>query len=345
MPPSPSDMIGKVPPAILQSIVHVDVELDLLGSMIFVPPCPCPVHFGKSLPKATLTAERKAKKEAKTKLAEEKKVATAACKAAALTKKKEKQEKCIFIALLRAETAASKVATIRGQLDEIEAATASDKANPQKKIKGSSGTTASISSSNTAPDLSSTRKPMSTKKRVNVQSPCRALFQHITVLSSDELVYMSLASGGLDSLSSASVNLDEGSDSPPAAAVLRHPSAGRGSIAQGGGGRHCSSPGRGHFWANRPRGGLGDDAIMGQVRTDMQVHTDTQVRTYTQGKGDDGALDQEERDILDGIWPGVSDSSLLTCFIACHFAGDVEAYIPFSRWADSCTLADPSVAV
>jgi hypothetical protein len=69
---------------------------------------------------------------------------------------------------------------------------------------------------------------------------------------------------------------------------------------------------------------------MGQVRTDTQVHTDMQVHTYIQEKGDDGALDQEEWDILDGIWLGVSDSSLLTRFIACHFAGDVEAYVPFS---------------
>jgi hypothetical protein len=87
MPPSPSDMIGEVPPAVLQSVIYGDVKLDLLGNMIFAPPCPCPVHFGKSLPKATLTAERKAEKEAKTKLAEEKKVATAARKATALAKK------------------------------------------------------------------------------------------------------------------------------------------------------------------------------------------------------------------------------------------------------------------
>jgi hypothetical protein len=252
MPPSPSDMIGEVPPAVLQSVVHEYVELNLLGNMIFMPPGPCSVRFEKSLPKATLNAERKAEKEAKTKLAEEKKATTAACKAAALAKKQEKQEKCISITLLRAETAASKAATLQGQLDKIEAAAASDKAKPQKKIKGSSGTTTSITSSNTAPDLSCTRKPMSAKKRVNVQSPCCASFQHITVLSSDESVDMSLASGGLDSPSSASANSDEGSDSPPAAAVLCHPSAGRGSIAQGQGGCHYSSPVRGRFWANRP---------------------------------------------------------------------------------------------
>jgi hypothetical protein len=252
MPPSPSDMIGEVPPAILQSVVHRDVELNLLGNMIFAPPGSCLICFGKSLSKATLTTEQKAEKKAKTKLAEEKKAATAACKAAALAKKQEKQEKHISVALLCAKTAASKAATLQGQLDEIEAAAASNKANPQKKTKGSSGTTTSISSSNTAPDLSPTWKPMSAKKRVNIQSPHRALFQHIPVLSSDELVDMSLASGGSDSSSLASANLDKGSDSPPAAAILCHPSAGRRSIAQGQGGCHYSSPVQGCFWANRP---------------------------------------------------------------------------------------------
>jgi hypothetical protein len=77
---------------------------------------------------------------------------------------------------------------------------------------------------------------MSTKKRVNVQSPCHTSFQHITVLSSDESVDMSLASRGLDSLILSSANSDKGSDSPLAAPVLHHPSAGRGSIAQGWGG-------------------------------------------------------------------------------------------------------------
>ncbi len=37
---------------------------------------------------------------------------------------------------------------------------------------------------------------------------------------------------------------------------------------------------------------------------------------------------REEEAILSGIWPGVSDTSLLTRFIACHFDGDPEAYVP-----------------
>jgi hypothetical protein len=140
---------------------------------------------------------------------------------------------------------------------------------------------------------------------------------------------MSLTSVGSESSSSASAKSDEGSDSPPAAAVLRHPSAGRGTIAQGRGGRHCSTPGRGCFWANHPWVGL--SGILG----DTPAPVGTQVRPVMQRRGDYGALDHEERDILDDIWPGVSDSSLLTRFISCHFAGDVEAYVPFSWWADS----------
>ncbi len=39
---------------------------------------------------------------------------------------------------------------------------------------------------------------------------------------------------------------------------------------------------------------------------------------------------REEELILSGVWPGVSDTPLLTCFILCHFDEDPEAYIPFS---------------
>ncbi len=54
---------------------------------------------------------------------------------------------------------------------------------------------------------------------------------------------------------------------------------------------------------------------------------------------------REEEVILSGIWPGVSDISLLTSFISCHFDGNPEAYIPFSCWADSCFQEDPDVKI
>ncbi len=54
---------------------------------------------------------------------------------------------------------------------------------------------------------------------------------------------------------------------------------------------------------------------------------------------------REEEANLSGIWPGVSDTSLLIRFISCHFDGDPEAYIPFSRWADSCFQEDTDVKI
>jgi hypothetical protein len=54
---------------------------------------------------------------------------------------------------------------------------------------------------------------------------------------------------------------------------------------------------------------------------------------------------REEEAILSGIWPGVSDTSLLTHFISCHFDRDPEAYVLFSRWANSRFQEDPDVEI
>ncbi len=54
---------------------------------------------------------------------------------------------------------------------------------------------------------------------------------------------------------------------------------------------------------------------------------------------------REEEAILSGIWMGVSDTSLLTRFISCHFDGDPEAYVPFSCWADFRFQEDPDVKI
>ncbi len=54
---------------------------------------------------------------------------------------------------------------------------------------------------------------------------------------------------------------------------------------------------------------------------------------------------REEESILSGFWPGVSNTSVLTRFISCHFDGDPEANVPFSHWADSCFQEDPDVEI
>jgi hypothetical protein len=54
---------------------------------------------------------------------------------------------------------------------------------------------------------------------------------------------------------------------------------------------------------------------------------------------------REEEAILSGIWPGMSDTPLLTRFISCHFDWDPEACIPFSCWANSRFQEDPDVEI
>jgi hypothetical protein len=68
------------------------------------------------------------------------------------------------------------------------------------------------------------------------------------------------------------------------------------------------------------------------------------IRGSRKGNGGDKTWDWEETDIVNGIWPGVLDSSLLTRFIAYHFSGNAEAYA-FSCWANSRAQEDPNVAV
>jgi hypothetical protein len=49
-------------------------------------------------------------------------------------------------------------------------------------------------------------------------------------------------------------------------------------------------------------------------------------------------IDQDKKDILEGIWPGSHNVHLLTHFARCHFAGDWTAYLLFPRWAKARSL-------
>jgi hypothetical protein len=53
-------------------------------------------------------------------------------------------------------------------------------------------------------------------------------------------------------------------------------------------------------------------------------------------------MEGNEASILNGIWPGSHNITLLTRFVACHFAGDWNSYLPFTHWADSQLLENPS---
>jgi hypothetical protein len=42
-------------------------------------------------------------------------------------------------------------------------------------------------------------------------------------------------------------------------------------------------------------------------------------------------MEKDEVSILDGIWPGSHNITFLTHFVACHFTGDWNIYLPFAH--------------
>jgi hypothetical protein len=56
-------------------------------------------------------------------------------------------------------------------------------------------------------------------------------------------------------------------------------------------------------------------------------------------------MERNKASILDGIWLGSHDITLLTCFVACHFAGYWTSYLPFATWADTQSLENPSSTI
>jgi hypothetical protein len=54
---------------------------------------------------------------------------------------------------------------------------------------------------------------------------------------------------------------------------------------------------------------------------------------------------KEETDTLDGVWPGLHDLTLLTCFVSCHCDGDWLAYSQFLYWADAQSLDQPGAEI
>ncbi len=53
-------------------------------------------------------------------------------------------------------------------------------------------------------------------------------------------------------------------------------------------------------------------------------------------------MERDEVSILNGIWPGSHNITLLIHFAACHFTGNWNSYLPFPHWADSQALESPS---
>ncbi len=56
-------------------------------------------------------------------------------------------------------------------------------------------------------------------------------------------------------------------------------------------------------------------------------------------------LELIESNIIDHIWPGNYDITLLTCFVDCHFDGDWNRYLYFGQWVEEQRLAAPSASI
>ncbi len=55
--------------------------------------------------------------------------------------------------------------------------------------------------------------------------------------------------------------------------------------------------------------------------------------------------DRKEANILDKIWLGSHNVTLLTRFVLCHFSGDWSVYLPFAHLADSWSLEHPDLEI
>jgi hypothetical protein len=69
------------------------------------------------------------------------------------------------------------------------------------------------------------------------------------------------------------------------------------------------------------------------------------LTTLFEGDGSNYHCELIESNIIDGIWPGNHDITLLTRFVDCHFDGDWNGYLYFGQWAEEQRLAVPSVSI
>ncbi len=69
------------------------------------------------------------------------------------------------------------------------------------------------------------------------------------------------------------------------------------------------------------------------------------LTTLFEGDGTHHHQELIESNIIDGIWPGNHDITLLTHFVDCHFNGDWNVYLYFGQWAEEQRLAAPSASI
>jgi hypothetical protein len=332
-----------------------------INSQSFGPPGLCPTCTGtnKTPTKTQATAERKAEKKAKAKEIVENKSAAAACRADAKTKK---QEKLISAAKTKAQKAVTKAEKLRKKLEETtkgagaKTPVLSSGGTPHsnKKSKGAAGRSTPTSSITAASSHmeSPQHKPFSAKKRMNNSSP----FQYpspapLSSSKSSRLVAWDDTSGS--------------SESDEVAFVAKAPHAFGVPAQKQGGHRGAALPKRRKAVFTREDTNAKFDSDLGMgsesdgdktkesnSSVDIGRPRGTSAARSSRSSGNTAIyqavsdqFNQEEDVIIEGIFPGNLDLSLISQFVAHHFAGVWEEYVPFNQWADDKALQDPDAPI
>jgi hypothetical protein len=69
------------------------------------------------------------------------------------------------------------------------------------------------------------------------------------------------------------------------------------------------------------------------------------LTTLFEGDGTHCHQELIESNIINGIWPGNHDITLITYFVDCHFDGDWNGYMYFGQWAEEQRLDAPSASI
>jgi hypothetical protein len=97
-----------------------------------------------------------------------------------------------------------------------------------------------------------------------------------------------------------------------------------------------------------PRGGANENTFSDKDGDEGQTPHSSVCPTTLFNDKRNPVSHPKERDkvsIIDGIWTGSHNITLLTHFVACHFAGDWNSYLPFAHWEDSQLPEYPSSSI
>ncbi len=315
---------------------------------------------------------------------EEKKLATAARKAEIVTKKQERQACLISLAEAKVTKAVAKADELHAKLAKaasadvaptssgrVQAAAALASAASNKKSKGTAGAPSHSAVPALAPQLSPQWKLNMVNKRVSVQSP-RQFSLHSNLSSSDCSTDRSsngrVIKGGDNTTNN---KVDSSFDFPlinhgRQSKARRGPRSGslvlrnRTGLTPGGSSSTAStrlkkqSSSSDSSSTNDNLNSIGDlmktdssDSDGNEANSLLLDLFLTPVCLTTLFEGDGTHYHQEliESNIIDGIWLGNHDITLLTHFSDCHFDGDWNRYLYFGQWAEEQRLAAPSASI